>query len=119
MNIGIIGSGIVGQTVGGKLVALGHDVVLGTRDPSDLRSAKGLAGSLADWLAGAGHGARVATFAEAAAHGAVVLNATSGTISVEALSLAGAENLAGKVLIDLVTTSRAAASEPSPCGMGA
>jgi 8-hydroxy-5-deazaflavin:NADPH oxidoreductase len=101
MNIGIIGSGIVGQTVGGQLVALGHDVVLGTRDPGNLHSAKGMAGSLANWLAGAGHGARVATFAEAAAHGAVVLNATSGTISVEALSLAGAENLAGKVLIDL------------------
>ena len=101
MNIGIIGSGIVGQTVGGKLVALGHDVVLGTRDPRDLHSAKGMAGPLADWLAGAGRGARVATFAEAAAHGAVVLNATSGTISVEALTLAGAENLAGKVLVDL------------------
>jgi predicted dinucleotide-binding enzyme len=72
MNMGIIGSGIVGQTVGGKLVALGHDVVLGTRDPSDLHSAKGMAGALADWLAGA------------------------GTISVEALTLAGAENLAGK-----------------------
>jgi predicted dinucleotide-binding enzyme len=52
MNTGIIGSGIVGQTVGGKLVALGHDVVVGTRDPSDLHSAKGLADALADWLAG-------------------------------------------------------------------
>ena len=97
MNIGIIGSGIVGQTVGGKLVALGHDVVLGTRNPRDLHSAKGMAGSLADWLAGAGRGARVATFAEAAAHGEVVVNATSGTVSVEALTLAGQVRRARKV----------------------
>jgi len=36
MNIGIVGSGIVGQVLGRKLVELGHDVVIGTRDPSKL-----------------------------------------------------------------------------------
>lgn len=33
MNIGIIGSGIVGQTLGAKLAERGHDVVLGCRPP--------------------------------------------------------------------------------------
>ncbi len=101
MRIGIIGSGIVGQLLGGKLITLGHDVVLGTRSPSDLESKRGMAPSLADWLNGPGRGARVATFSEAAAHGEVVINATSGTVSLDALTLAGKEHLAGKVLIDV------------------
>ena len=32
MNIGIIGTGIVGQTLAGKLSEIGHDVVMGTRN---------------------------------------------------------------------------------------
>ena len=36
MKIGIIGSGMVGQAIGKKLVELGHDVVLGTRDPQQI-----------------------------------------------------------------------------------
>ena len=41
MNIGVIGSGIVGQSVGGKLAELGHNVVLGTRDPANVDEKKG------------------------------------------------------------------------------
>ena len=107
MQIGIIGSGVVGQTVGAKLVALGHHVVLGTRDPSDLDGKKGYGGSLREWLdraaaAGPGAGAaRVGTFADAAEHGELVVNATSGAATLDALALAGAERLAGKVLLDI------------------
>jgi 8-hydroxy-5-deazaflavin:NADPH oxidoreductase len=101
MKVGIIGPGLVGQTLGGKLVALGNNVVLGTRNPNDLDSAKGRADSLSKWLAGPGRGARVASFAEAASHAEVVINATPGEISIEALRLAGANHLAGKVLIDV------------------
>jgi predicted dinucleotide-binding enzyme len=104
MRIGIIGSGIIGQLLGGKLASLGHDVVLGTRDPSDLHSKKGAPGdpapSLAEWLQGAGKTARVATSSRAAAHGEMLINATPGTVALQALALAGAENLAGKVLLD-------------------
>lgn len=91
MNIGIIGSGVVGQTVAGKLVQQGHNIVIGSRDPN----------KLAEWVAQAGSNARAGTFAEAAAHGEIVVNATSGTISLDALALAGEENLRGKILIDL------------------
>jgi 8-hydroxy-5-deazaflavin:NADPH oxidoreductase len=42
MKVGIIGSGMVGQTIGRKLVELGHDVVFGTRDPQQLTEKKGL-----------------------------------------------------------------------------
>jgi 8-hydroxy-5-deazaflavin:NADPH oxidoreductase len=101
MKVAIIGSGIVGQTLGKKLVELGHDVVIGTRDPHKLDEAKGWAGSLGDWLAAVGNQARVATFAEAAADGEIVINATHGMASLEALQIAGADNLRGKILIDV------------------
>jgi 8-hydroxy-5-deazaflavin:NADPH oxidoreductase len=101
MKVAIIGSGIVGQTLGKKLLELGHDVVLGTRDPNKLDEAKGWAGSLSDWLNAVGTKATVATFAAAAAQGEIVINATHGMASLAALQTAGAENLQGKILIDV------------------
>ena len=100
MNIGVLGSGIVGQTVGGKLAGLGHSVVLGTRDPAKVDEKKGYAPSLGEWLAGAGPNARLGTFAEAAAHGAVIVNALNGLVSVEVLRPLAA-SLDGKLLIDI------------------
>jgi 8-hydroxy-5-deazaflavin:NADPH oxidoreductase len=100
MKVAIIGSGIVGQALGKKLVELGHDVVLGTRDPNKLDEAKGWAGSLNDWLTAVGNKATVATFAAAAAQGEIIINATHGMASLAALQTAGAENLQGKILID-------------------
>jgi predicted dinucleotide-binding enzyme len=101
MKIGILGSGIVGQTLGAKLADLGEDVVLGTRSPGKLDHKRGMGASLDDWLANTKGKGRVATFAEAAAHGEIVINATSGTGSLEALKLAGAQNLSGKIVIDV------------------
>jgi 8-hydroxy-5-deazaflavin:NADPH oxidoreductase len=101
MKVAIIGSGIVGQTLGKKLVELGHDVVLGTRDPNKLDEAKGWAGSLSDWLTAVGNKATVATFAAAVAQGEIIINATHGMASLAALQTAGAENLQGKILIDV------------------
>ena len=100
MNIGVIGSGIVGQSVGGKLAELGHSVVLGTRDPANVDEKKGYAPSLGEWLAGAGPNARLGTFAEAAAHGEVIVNALNGLVSVEVLRPLAA-SLDGKLLIDI------------------
>ena len=101
MKIGIIGSGVVGQTIGAKLVERGEDVVLGTRSPGSLNDKRGFGQSLDDWLKATGSRARLGTFADAAAHGEVVINATSGTVSLEALRLAGEQNLRGKILIDV------------------
>jgi 8-hydroxy-5-deazaflavin:NADPH oxidoreductase len=101
MKVAIIGSGIVGQTLGKKLVELGHDVVLGTRDPNKLDEAKGWSGSLSDWLTAVGTKATVATFAAAAAQGEIVINASHGMASLAILQNAGAENLQGKILIDV------------------
>lgn len=101
MNLAILGSGAVGQILGGKLAALGHTVVLGTRTPEDLDSKRGFGNPLREWLAEAGENGRLDLFDAAAAHGEVVINATSGTGALKALELAGRENLAGKILIDV------------------
>ncbi len=104
MKIGILGTSIVGKTLAGKLSSLGHDVMIGTRDPvaTRARTAPGSFGEppLSAFLAD--HpSVTLGTFAEAAAHGEVVFNATSGQATLEALALAGAANLDGKVLVDL------------------
>ena len=93
MRIGILGTGVVGQTIGGKLVALGHEVKLGSRTATNEKGAK--------WVAQHGSHASQGTFADAAAFGEIVFNCTSGMVSLEALRSAGAESLAGKVLIDV------------------
>lgn len=102
MKIGILGSGVVGQTLGAKLAELGHDVVLGTRRPEAVDEARGMGGSLRDWLDDLnGLTARVADFADAAAHGEMVINATPGVATFAALEAAGADRLRDKILIDV------------------
>jgi len=101
MNVGILGSGMVGQTIGAKLAERGVDVLLGTRTPKQLDEKRGMGAPLSEWVARVGKKGRLGTFAEAAAHGELVINATSGTGSLKALTLAGAKNLDGKILIDI------------------
>jgi len=93
MRVAVLGTGSVGTTVADKLVAVGHDVSMGSRTP-DNENARAWASR---------HGSRVShgTFADAAAFGEVVINATSGMGSIAALEAAGASNLDGKVLLDI------------------
>ena len=91
MRIGILGSGGVAKTLGGKLAGGGHEVKLGSRDP----------GKLAEWVAGAGGGASAGSFAEAAAHGEAVFNCTNGAGSLDALRLAGDASLRDQILVDV------------------
>src|SRR5215207_9087836 len=44
---------------------------------------------------------QLSTFGEATAHGELVVNATAGAVSLEALELAGEDNLNDKVLVDI------------------
>jgi 8-hydroxy-5-deazaflavin:NADPH oxidoreductase len=93
MRIGVLGTGIVGRTLSGKLVELGHEVRMGSRQAGNENAV--------EWAQGAGEGASEGTFADAAEFGELVINATGGKVSLEALGMAGAENLAGKVVIDV------------------
>src|SRR5260370_15240796 len=103
MHIGILGTGMVGQTLGLRLVKLGHPVMLGTRDPAQLDEPKGRgpdARTLRAWLALAGSAASVGTFREAAASGELVITALSGVVSLEVLQTVGEASLHGKTLLD-------------------
>ncbi len=101
MKIAMIGAGSVGQTLGSALIAKGHDVMIGVRDPGGdaLTKARGNAKTLGDWAVRTK--GKVGSFAEAARHGGIIFNATSGGGSLEALTAAGAANLKGKVLVDV------------------
>jgi len=93
MKIGILGSGMVGNTIGTKLVSLGHDVKMGSRTADN---AKG-----AEWVKANGSKASKGTFADAAAFGEILFNCTHGMASLEALKQAGPNHLKGKVLVDI------------------
>ncbi|NJM83321.1 MAG: NAD(P)-binding domain-containing protein [Tabrizicola sp.] len=101
MKIGIIGGGTVGQTLATGFLGKGHEVVIGIREVTDaeLRKNRNGARPLADWQSGSG--GRVVTMTEAAAFGDVVVNATSGLASLQALARAHPADLTGKVLIDV------------------
>ncbi|HXF85368.1 MAG TPA: NAD(P)-binding domain-containing protein [Anaerolineales bacterium] len=92
MKIGILGSGVTAQTIGSKLVQLGHDVMLGSRDSANPNAVA--------WAKEEGHHALYGTFMNAASFGEIVFNCTLGAASLDALQMAGAENLKGKILID-------------------
>jgi 8-hydroxy-5-deazaflavin:NADPH oxidoreductase len=104
MKTAVLGTGMVGRALAGKLAALGHEVVVGTRDPQET-----LARSEPDYLGNppfgawreAHSGVGLVTPAEAAAEAELIVNATNGAASVAMLESAGEENLAGRVLVDV------------------
>jgi predicted dinucleotide-binding enzyme len=104
MKISIIGTGAVGQTLSSKLVELGHEVTMGTRNVSEklASTAKDNYGNppFSEWYK-VNRKIKLDTFSKAALASEIVINATHGSSSIEALKLAGAKNLAGKVLIDI------------------
>jgi len=93
MNIGVLGTGIVGTTISTKLVQLGNAVKMGSRNASNEKAAA--------WVKANGASASQGTFADATAFGEIIFNCTKGEASLEILKLAGKENLRGKVLIDI------------------
>jgi 8-hydroxy-5-deazaflavin:NADPH oxidoreductase len=103
MKIAVLGSGPVGQRLAAKLAELGHQVTLGTRNV-ETAMAREPGGretpSFREWVAQHPDIA-VATLADAAAAGEVVVNGTNGAAAIEALEAAGEANLAGKILIDV------------------
>ncbi len=89
MKVGVIGSGVVGQTLAAGFLKHGHEIEIGTREPAKLKewSAKHL-------------GAKVKTLAEAVAFGKAVVLAVAGQVALEALKLVGPKALQSKTVID-------------------
>ena len=99
-RIGVLGSGNVGTVLANGFLSHGYAVVRGSREPA----------KLGDWLEQAGPNARTGTFADAARAAEIVVLAVKGEAAEAVLDLAGADALAGKVVID--TTNPIAASPP-------
>jgi 8-hydroxy-5-deazaflavin:NADPH oxidoreductase len=93
MKIGVLGTGMVGATIATKLIALGNEVMLGSRNPDNEKAVA--------WAHANGANASQGSYAEASLFGEVLFNCTQGTASIEALQSAGADNLKGKILIDI------------------
>jgi 8-hydroxy-5-deazaflavin:NADPH oxidoreductase len=90
VRIGILGSGDVGRALATGFARLGHDVMIGSREPAKLD----------DWLSTAGPRVSSGTFEAAARFGDILILATLGVGTANAIRLAGATNFAGKVVID-------------------
>lgn len=101
MQVGIIGSGPVGQALAKGFKAEGHNVMLGTRDVSKPDVVK------------FHNETKIATgsFEDTAKHGEIIVLATKGTVAEEAIKLAGIENLKNKIVID--TTNPIADAPPT------
>lgn len=97
MNIAVLGTGMVGRAIAGRLLELGHGVTIGTRDPAVTRARDD---DGARWLA-ANPQIGVAPFDTAAHDAELIVNASGGGVTLEVLSQVGAEALAGKVLMDI------------------
>jgi predicted dinucleotide-binding enzyme len=94
MEIGVLGTGMVGQTIGSKLVQLGHQVMLGSRTAAN---PKAIAWANEEGSTHALYG----TFKNAAKFGEIIFNCTLGAASLDVLQQIGAENLKDKILIDV------------------
>jgi predicted dinucleotide-binding enzyme len=93
MKIAVLGTGMVGHTIGDKLIGLGHEVRMGARQATNEKAAA--------WSRAAGVRGSHGSFADAASFGEILFNCTQGAASLLALEAAGAANLRGKILLDL------------------
>lgn len=104
MKIGVLGTGMVGKTIAGKLGALGHSVIVGTRNVKETLAKTGAdqygAPAISVWIKST-QNVHVGSFAEAAKDGEVIINCTNGMGTLQALKEAGEANLAEKILMDI------------------
>lgn len=92
-DISIFGTGVVGRTLGNKLIQLGHRVMMGSRTADNEKSA--------EWAEKNGRMALCGTFGDAAEFSDLIINCTKGAITLEVFELAGKDKLKGKTILDL------------------
>ncbi len=100
-KIGILGSGIVGQTLAAGFIEHGYPVMIATRQPDKLK----------EWQENEGVGVVIGSSKEVAAYADLIVLAVKGTAAEEALQHAGTENLSGKTIIDATNPIADAAPE--------
>jgi predicted dinucleotide-binding enzyme len=93
MKIGVLGTGMVGHAIASKLIALGHEVMMGSRTAGNPKAEA--------WASNAGTAGHSGTFADTAIFGEMVFNCTNGSASIAALNAAGQAPLNGKIVVDV------------------
>ncbi len=93
MKIAVLGTGMVGDTIGSKLIELGHSVMMGSRTATNEKAKTFVAKHNGKASAG--------TFADAAAFAEIIFNCTAGAIALEVVKAVGEKNINGKILIDI------------------
>ncbi len=93
MRFGILGTGMVGQTLGTKLVSMGHEVMMGSRSANNEKTKT--------WQQSAGAKAETGTFHEAAEFAEILIACTEGETSLDALRTTNGRDLDGKILVDV------------------
>ncbi|HUJ13144.1 MAG TPA: NAD(P)-binding domain-containing protein [Thermoanaerobaculia bacterium] len=102
MKIGIVGSGDVGKSFARAFIALGHEIRIGSRNPAKLSE----------------FGASAATFEDTARFGEIIVIATLGTATEDALRIAGPANFKGKIVIDATNPLEFAPGAPPRLAIG-
>ncbi|KAB2878222.1 DNA-binding protein [bacterium] len=91
MKIGVLGSGQVAQVLADGFIRHGHDVMLGSREPSKLK----------DWQARAGNQGSTGSFDATAKFGELIVLAVKGSAAEGVLKSAGLDNLKDKTVVDV------------------
>jgi predicted dinucleotide-binding enzyme len=93
MNIGVLGTGVVGRTIGTALTEKGHNVRLGSRTMHN--------DNAADWVKKSNNHATHGDFNDAATFGELVFFCLKGEFALDAIAALDPDNLAGKILVDV------------------
>ena len=93
MKVSVLGTGMVGEAIASKLVSLGHQVMMGSRNAGNEKALS--------WVKAAGTNATQGSFSDSAKFGEIVFNCTNGAHALEVLKQAGAANLKGKIVVDI------------------
>lgn len=110
MKISVLGTGEVGKRLASGFISIGHEVMLGSRDPASEK--------VKSWIAANGTSASGGTLEQTAQFGEVIVVATPWTAAKNALKLAGASNFAGKVVIDVTNPLIYEENKPPRLGIG-
>ncbi len=110
MNIGILGTGSVGNAIGTKLIQLGHTVKMGSRNAAHEKAVV--------WANKNGSNASTGTFEESARFGDLLVLCLNGAATVEAIKMAGISNFTGKTVIDITNPLDFSAGMPPSLFIG-
>ena len=92
-KIGVLGTGMVGNAIGSKLIQLGYDVKMGSRTPNNEKAS--------EWVRKNGSKASQGTFEDAAKFGDIIFLCVKGEAALDVLRMAKEENLNGKTIVDV------------------